>query len=313
MVCILGLCAHRPTWQAWGVNYVTQVALPLSLMFIMFAMGLGLTRADFARVLLQPRDFFIGAALQVVVLPLVALALASTWPLSPKLAVGVMLLAACPGGTTSNLLTHLGRGDVALSITLTAVISVAGMLTIPIVLGGALATFIGVEAPPLPLFRTIVGIFIITTVPVGIGMFVRAWLPRFAEWAEPRSRPLVTIVFLVVVAAAVASERELLASNLDSTLLAVALLNVGMLALAYGVSRAFSLAPPQRTAITLECGLQNSTLAIVIAASMLNEMQYGVPAALYGLWMLLSAAVFAVWTGRQAFRPSARMKAASRA
>ncbi|MEO1338735.1 MAG: bile acid:sodium symporter, partial [Myxococcota bacterium] len=203
------------------MNYVTQVALPLSLAFIMFAMGLGLTRADFARVIVQPRDFLVGAVLQTAVLPVVAFAIASLWSLTPELAVGIMLLAACPGGTTSNLLTHMARGDVALSISLTAVISLAGVFTIPLVLGTSLQYFIGADAPPLPLLKTIIGIFFITTVPVIIGMFVRAKSPRFAAWAEPKSRPLVTAMFVLIVVGAVVSERKLILANLDSTILTV--------------------------------------------------------------------------------------------
>ena len=277
------------------MNYVVQVALPLSLAFIMFAMGLGLTRADFVRVAVQPRDFLLGAALQVFVLPVVAFAFATLWPFTPEVSVGIMLLAACPGGTTSNLLTHLGRGDVALSISLTAVISVMGMFTIPIVLGTSLEYFMGAAAPPLPLAKTIVGIFLITTVPVMLGMIVRALKPDFADWAEPRSRPLVTGLFLIIVVAAVLSEREVLYANLDATLLAVVLLNAVMLAIAYSVASIAGLGPRQRTAVTLECGLQNSTLAIVIASTMLGNMAFGVPGALYGLWMLPTAAFFAVW------------------
>ena len=281
------------------MNYVTQVALPLSLAFIMFAMGLGLTRRDFARVFLQPRDFLLGATLQIAVLPVVAFAVASAWPVPPELAVGIMLLAACPGGTTSNLLTHLGRGDVALSISLTAVISVASMLTIPIVLGAALQHFMGTEAPPLPILGTIAGIFLITTVPVVIGMFVRARAPRFTRWFEPKSRPLVTGIFLLIVLAAVVSERELLMNNLNITVFAVILLNIVTLTIAATAARMFGLGPAQRTAITLECGLQNTTLAIVIASTMLGNIQFGVPGALYGLWMLPTSAALAMWTARR--------------
>ena len=280
------------------MNPITQIALPISLAFIMFAMGLGLTPADFTRVVRRPRDFLIGATLQVVALPVVAGLLASVWPLTPELAVGLMLLAACPGGTTSNLLTHLGRGDIALSITLTAVISVAGAVTIPLILGVSLEYFMGAEAPDLPIIGTLSSVFLITTVPVAIGMAVRRWRPLFAAWMEPRSRPLVTVLFVIIVIGAVLSERSLLAEHLDETLLAVVVLNLVMLSIAYGTSRLFDLPQRQRTAITLECGLQNATLAIVVGATMMGNVAFTVPAGLYGLWMFVSAGAFAVRAAR---------------
>ena len=281
------------------MNYVSQVALPLSLAFIMFAMGLGLTRADFVRVFQRPREFLLGAALQILVLPIVALLLTTVWPLPPELAVGIMLLAACPGGTTSNLLTHMARGDVALSISLTAVISVGGMLTIPFILGFALDRFMAADAPPLPLAKTVISIFLITTVPVLIGMFVRARRPKFAQWAEPRSRLLVTLLFVVIVVAALASERELLWAHFDETAVVVSLLNAVTLLIAFGAATVAGLGHRQRSAITLECGLQNGTLAVVIATSMLNNTKFGVPAALYALPMFTSATLFAIWSARK--------------
>ncbi len=268
---------------------LTQVVLPLALAVIMFAMGLGLVPADFARVFKKPSGFTIGALMQVVALPWIGYVFASQWTDVPYLAVGIMLLAACPGGMTSNLLTHIGRGDVALSITLTAVISLAGMLTVPLILGFALDTYMGAQAPPLPLGRSILGVFVLTTVPVILGMLVKAKAPKFAASVEKRSRTLSAVIFAIVMAGAVISEKDRLLAHLDGLLVTMIAFNVVMMLLAAAVARLGKLPSKQQIAITLECGLQNGTLAVVVAGSMLERLDFAIPAALYSIWMFVSA------------------------
>lgn len=271
------------------MNVVTQVILPLALAAIMFAMGLGLVPADFARVVKEPRAFTLGALMQVVALPLVGLAFAALWTDVPYLAVGIMLLAACPGGMTSNLLTHIARGDVALSITLTAVISLLGMLTVPLILGYALTAYMGADAPPLPLGKSILGVFVLTTVPVVIGMLIKAKAPAFAAAVEKRSRAASAVIFAVVMIGAVLSERERLLAHLDGLLVTMIAFNVVMMLIAAAVARLGRVTPPQQIAITLECGLQNGTLAVVVAGTMLDRIDFAIPAALYSIWMFVSA------------------------
>jgi len=268
---------------------LTQVVLPLALGLIMFAMGLGLVPADFARVVKEPRGFTIGALMQVIALPLVGYAFASQWTDVPYLAVGIMLLAACPGGMTSNLLTHIGRGDVALSITLTAVISLAGMLTVPLILGFALDTYMGEAAPPLPLGKAILGVFVLTTVPVLLGMLVKAKAAGFAAVVEKRSRTASGVIFGLVMVGAIISEKERLLAHLDGLLLTMVVFNLVMMLLAAGLARLGKLPSKQQIAITLECGLQNGTLAVVVAGTMLDRMDFAIPAALYSIWMFVSA------------------------
>lgn len=274
------------------MNIVAQVILPLALASIMFAMGLGLVPADFARVVKQPRAFTLGALMQVIALPLVGLAFAAFWTDVPYLAVGIMLLAACPGGMTSNLLTHIGRGDVALSITLTAVISLLGMLTVPLILEFALHHYMGADAPPLPLAKSIIGVFVLTTVPVALGMFIKAKAPRFAETVEKQSRTMAGAIFVLVMIGAVISERERLLAHLDGLLVTMIVFNILMMVLAALVARLGRVTRPQRIAITLECGLQNGTLAVVVAGTMLGRIEFAIPAALYSIWMFVSAAVY---------------------
>lgn len=271
------------------MNDIAQVALPLALATIMFVMGLGLVPADFTRVVKEPRAFTLGAAMQVLALPAMGLLFASFWADVPYLAVGILLLAACPGGMTSNLLTHIGRGDVALSITLTAVISLAGMLTVPLILGFALDHYMGADAPPLPIGKSILGVFALTTVPVALGMLVKARAPNFAERAEARSRLLSSVIFAVVMIGAVLSEKERLLAHLDGLLGTMIAFNIAMMLLAAGVGRLGRLPPKQQIAVTLECGLQNGTLAVVVAGTMLGRIDFAIPAALYSIWMFASA------------------------
>ena len=168
------------------MGIITNVILPLALALIMFAMGLGLTGRDFGRVFKQPRDFFIGAGLQLVALPVVAFELASVWPMAGILAVGLMILASCPGGTTSNLMTHMAKGDVALSISLTAIISLLAIVTVPLIVGNSLTHFMGAAAPSLPVLETVLKITGIVVVPTALGMAKRTSFSSVVPTTMPR-------------------------------------------------------------------------------------------------------------------------------
>lgn len=276
-----------------NTNIVTQVILPISLAFIMLTLGLALRWADFRRVAVQPRDFFVGAVSQVVLLPLIAFALVSIWPIEPALAVGVMILASCPGGVTSNLLTHIARGDTALSVSLTAVISVASVLTLPFIVGFSVTHFMdAATAPQLNVIETIAGVFVITTVPVLFGMMIRHFAPRTAKASERIARHVATVLFVLIVLGAIYSERANIVSYFIQAGPVTLVLNVVMLILAFGLGVVFKLGLPQRTAITLECGLQNSTLAIFVGATLLKNTTMIVPGGIYGLIMFVTAGIY---------------------
>ena len=276
-------------------NFVTQVLLPVSLAFIMFSLGLALVLDDFKRVVARPKDFAVGAFSQIVLLPAVAFVLVLVWPMDPVLKVGVMILAACPGGVTSNLMTYLARGDTALSVSLTAVISVISVVTLPLIVGGSIVYFMDAEtAPEMSVGRTIVGVFLITTVPVAIGMAVRGVWPSFAVAFERRARIVATVLFVLIILGAILSERENLVSYFVQAGPPTLVLNLVMMALAFVLATGLGLGVPQRTAITLECGLQNGTLAIFVAVTLLGNTAMSVPGGIYSLLMFVTAGAFMI-------------------
>lgn len=275
------------------MGFVTDVVLPLALAFIMLALGLGLTLDDFVRVARHPRDFAVGAASQIVVLPAVAFLLASIWPMAPELALGLMIIAAAPGGVTSNLLTSFARGDVALSISLTAVISLLSVVTIPLVVVFAYGHFIGEQAmQDITVADTAISVFLIVTVPVTIGLLVRRYAERFALRVEPAARAVSAVLFVLVLAGAIIQEWNNLATYYSQAGLATLALNVLMMAIAYLLARLFASGAKQRTAIAIECGLQNGTLAIAIAVLLFGGGLATVPAATYSLTMFVTALIF---------------------
>lgn len=280
-------------------SFFAQVLLPLALAFIMLALGVGLTPGDFRRIFAQPKAFLAGAALQFVSLPILAIVLVAFLPAPPILKVGIVLLAACPGGTTSNLLTHMARGDVALSISLTGLTSLFSVVTVPIVLTIALALFMGPQAPEVGLVTTGAVIFALTVIPVGLGMALRALAPKIAAGLERNSRWLSAAVFIAVVAAAVLADgiEESIRRFTEAGLYALAL-NIAAMAVAFAASSLLALKMKQRIALTLECGLQNATLAIVVAGALLGDIHYATAAAAYGLLMFATAGVFILWARR---------------
>ena len=282
------------------MGIVTDVVLPIALAFIMLSLGLGLTVGDFARVAKQPRDFVVGAVSQVVLLPAVALGLVSIWPLAPELALGVMIIAAAPGGVTSNLLTAFGRGDVALSISLTAVMSLLSVVTVPFIVVFSYTHLVGGDLGDVSVVETALGIFLIVALPVLIGMAVRRWLERFATRAEPTARRISALLFVLVLAAAIYQEHENALEYMGQAGPVTAVLNVLMMALAYVLARLLASGPRQRIAISLECGVQNGTLAIAVATLLFGGGLAVVPAATYSLIMFGSALIFIALLRRQA-------------
>ena len=281
------------------MGVVTDVVLPLALAFIMFALGLGLTVDDFARVARQPKDFLVGAASQIVLLPIVAFILVSIFTLPPELALGVMIIAAAPGGVTSNILTSFARGDVALSISLTAIISLVSVITIPIVVAFSYARLIGGDASDFSVTGTAISVFLIVTVPVVIGILVRRFAAGFATGFEPAARKISTALFVLVLLGAIAQERANIAEYFAQAGLITLVLNVVMMVLAYFVARAFASGQAQRVAISIECGLQNGTLAIAVGVLLFGGGLAVVPAATYSLIMFATALIYIAILRRQ--------------
>ena len=281
------------------MGIITNVILPLALALIMFAMGLGLTGRDFARVFAQPRDFVAGAALQLIALPVAAFVLASVWPMAAILAVGLMILASCPGGTTSNLMTLIARGDVALSISLTAVISLLAVVTVPLIVGSSLTHFMGQAAPPLPVLETVLQITAIVVVPTALGMLVRRLAPAFAQRAGDYTRPLSAAVFVFVVIAALISSREDIVPFFTVAGPVCLVFNLLMLGIAHSVAAGLRLDRPQRIAVTIECGFQNATLGIVVGTTLLGDVRFAIPSAVYGLIMLFTGLGYSLLVARR--------------
>jgi len=282
------------------VGIVTDIFLPIALAFIMFALGLGLTFEDFARVATRPRDFIVGALTQVVVLPAVAFLLVSLWSLPPELALGVMIIAAAPGGVTSNILTAFARGDVALSISLTAVVSLLSVVTIPIVVVFSYTQLVGGSAgTDVSVAGTAISVFVVVTVPVLLGLIVRRFAERFAVGFEPIARNVSTALFVLVLAGAIYQERNNIVTYFVQAGLVTLVLNVAMMALAYLIARVFASGLRQRIAISIECGLQNGTLAIAVATLLFGGGLATVPAATYSLIMFATALFFVAVLRRQ--------------
>ena len=279
---------------------ITQFFLPLSLAFIMFSVGLELVINDFKRVVLQPKDFAVGALSQVIVLPIVAFLLLSIWPMTPALAVGVMIIAACPGGVTSNLMTYIARGDTALSISLTAVISLAAVVTLPVIVGFSITHFMDAEnTTSLSIGSTVMGVFLVTTVPVITGMVLNHLAPSFARRFDRSARIVASILFVIIIFGAIFSERTNVANYFRQAGPITLALNLIMICVAIVLAKVARLGSRQQTAITLECGLQNGTLAIFVAASLLGSKTMTIPAAIYSLLMFATAAIYLIFSIRR--------------
>ncbi len=290
-------------------SFLTTVFLPLALFVIMLGMGLGLTTGDFKRVLIEPKAVLIGLAAQLIMLPLVGFLLVSLFPLSPELAVGVIVLSACPGGPTSNLVTYLVRGSVALSITLTAISSLITVFTIPLVVNFAMKRFMGGSvALQLPFLSTVLQIAVITLVPVALGMTLHRFLPEFASGVEKWVKWLSFFFLALIVVGLLAKERANVASFFLQVGWVTLTLNIVTMALGFAISHLARLDVPRSKAITVEVGIQNGTLAIAIASAptFLNTPSMAIPAAIYSLIMFVTSAVFAIMVSRQKTLPKPR-------
>ncbi len=275
------------------MGIIIDVFLPLALAFIMFALGLGLTGSDFLRVVKQPRDFFVGAFSQIILLPIIAFILVKIWPISPELAIGVMIIAAAPGGVTSNLLTSFAKGDVALSVSLTAIISLLCVITIPfVVLTSARLLADSSITQDISVIGMARDMFLIVTVPVILGMLFRRIASGVALSFESIAKKISTVLFVLVLLGAIAAERENIVSYFAQAGLITLVLNVVMMVVAYFVAQSLASGTEQKKCITIECGLQNGTLAIFVATSIFGGGMYVIPAATYSLIMFATSLIF---------------------
>lgn len=279
---------------------LTTTILPLSLFIIMLGMGLSLVIDDFKRIALYPKATLIGLTNQLILLPIIAFGIVSFLNLAPMVAVGFMLLAACPGGVTSNLITHVSRGDTALSITLTAISSFASVVTIPFIMSSSLLHFLG-EAQPiaLPVVKTVMQILVITIVPVSIGMAIRHFFPDFANRMDKPTRIFSSVIFLIILVSIIVTNTELIRLYFMEFAGVSLFLVLATMGLGFFSSKIFQLNLPQSISIAIESGIQNSTLAIVIATSILQQNDLSLPAAIYGLLMFLPGGLMMWFFGRR--------------
>ena len=268
------------------------VLLPVALAVIMTTLGMSLTPRDFRRVVLYPKGVGIGLANLLVISPLLAFGIAELYSLEPALAVGLVLLGASPGGTMANMLTHLARGDTALSITMTAISSVAAVVTVPLFLELSTNHFGATEfADDVAMGGVVARVLLITVVPLALGMYLRSRSPERIARIEGRARTIAFVVFVGVVVGAVAAEYERVLDNLDDVAAAAITLNLAAMAISFTIARVARLDNRQATAIAIELGIHNATLAIAVGATIATVLT--IPAAVYSAFMFISAGLFA--------------------
>ena len=271
---------------------IAKTIAPVCLAIIMFGLGLGLTTSDFTRLLKTPRDFFVGFLSQVILLPVIAFGLILIIPMPIEIAMGVMIIAAAPGGVTSNVLTKFANGDVALSVSLTAVVSLLAIFIVPLIVFNS-ANFIGVEiTKEISMASIAVKMFFVVTVPVLFGMIVRSLMTDFIISKTLIIQRLSIILFLIVFISIWVEEWDRIVSFIARAGLVTGILNLVMIFVGYYVAKMFASGVAQRKCISLECGLQNGTLAVVVATQLFDEMVFMVPTAAYALIMFVTSIFF---------------------
>ena len=274
------------------MEIVTKIA-PIALALIMLGLGLGLTTKDFLRVINNPKDFTIGIVCQLILLPIVAFILVLILRLPVEIALGLMIIAAAPGGVTSNVLTKFANGDVALSVSLTAIISLISIISVPFIVLTS-ANLLGVKDLSSDITMTGIALkmALVVSVPVIIGMVIRKFAENFISSNLNIINRITGILFIIVFAAIWIEERENIFNYLAKAGLAVLILNIIMMTLAFYIARFFATGIPQRKCISLECGLQNGTLAVFVATQIFNDVAYMVPTAAYALIMYITGFIF---------------------
>src|SRR5690606_33950616 len=274
------------------MNTSSGIVLAISLIIIMFGMGLSLTLSDFKRVMVYPKAMIVGLSCQIILLPLIGYLIAIYLNLSPTTAIGIMLLAACPGGPTSNMLTYMAKGDLALSVSPTAVASILTIFTIPVIVQFALIEFsdqsVKVTVEALTMIQQL---FVIVIIPVGIGMLVKSKFPAFAEKMDKPVKMASALIFVLVIIGVVFSIKDVFMSYLEEAGLPALLLNISTMTLGFLLAVFFKLSRRQAISISIETGIQNGTLAITLATIALNNAEYSIVPAIYGLLMFVTASL----------------------
>ena len=274
---------------------IAKSIAPICLAIIMFGLGLGLIAQDFLRVVKNAKDFLIGFLSQVILLPIVAIILISLISLPIEIAMGVMVIAAAPGGVTSNILTKFADGDVALSVTLTAVVSLLSIITVPLIVFNS-ANYLGIEiVKEISMISIALKMFFVVTVPVLLGMIVRSLMAEFIISKTLLIQRLSVILFLIVFISIWIEEWDRIISFITRAGLISLLLNLTMIFLGYYIAKMFASGIPQRKCISLECGLQNGTLAVFVATQLFDDIVFMVPTAAYALIMFVTSIIFVLF------------------
>lgn len=277
-------------------DLLTSIILPLSLFLIMFGMGLSLKLADFKRIFKNPHAVSIGFLAQLIVLPLLALSIAILLKLPAEIAVGLMIIALAPGGATSNMFSYLAKGDVALSISLTALVSIVTPFTIPIITALTIDYFMGKSASfELPVLKTIMQLLVITIVPVCLGIIFSSFLPKLAKVIEDKLKWFSIIFMFFIITLIIIKNKDNMLSFFYQAGIATLILNLLALFIGFQLAKLANLSAKQAITISFEVGIQNGTLALVVAGTLIGNATMMIPAVTYGLLMFITGAMFAVW------------------
>ncbi len=285
-------------------SYLTDILLPVSLAIIMLGMGLSLVPDDFKRLALYPKAAAIGIINQIIILPIVGFLLIFLFGMDNlELAVGIMILAACPGGPTSNLIAHISKGDTALSITLTAISSIITVITIPLIVNFSLSYFLQQgQYIPLPILGTVIRLMLITLLPVSIGMYIRAKRERLAYNMEKSVKIMSGILLFVIIFAAIFVNREIFVASFRDVGPITLTFNIVLLIMGYLTSRLFKLNKAQSITISIETGIQNGTLGIMIASTMLHNNVMAISPAIYSLIMFITGGIIIIWANQKSWQ-----------
>lgn len=279
------------------MDKASTIVLAASLIIIMLGMGLSLVTDDFKRIFIYPKAIIVGLTNQLIILPLIGFLIAISFPIKPEIAIGIMILAACPGGPTSNLIAHLAKGDTALSVTLTALSSFITILTIPFIVNFALIHFLEKgQIIRLDVLETIIQIFVIIVIPVTIGMAIRRYKESFALRMAKPVRTASGIVLALVIIGIVINERENVVSYFQQAGIVALLLNVATMFVGYSSARLFRIRDKGAVSISIESGIQNGTLAITIAVVLLGKTEFAITPAIYSLLMFFTGGI-AIYIG----------------
>ena len=278
---------------------IIDIFLPASLIFIMLSLGLGLELSDFTNLVRKPRSFFVGLTNQILLLPIVTYIVILVFGITKEAAVGMMILACCPGGVTSNIITKLAKGDTALSISYTAFNSILAIITLPLIVGFSMKSFMGLEAPDVNILSLGLTMFFITAVPVGIGLLIREKNKYYADKFEPKASKISTILFAIIILGALLSEWETFINNFVLLGPAIVLLILAMLTIAYKSSKLFKMSDKQSITVAIESAMQNGTVGITVGNLIINPESglsiLSIPSGVYSILMYLICLPFVYW------------------